>query len=88
VGEAFIEAKPAITGEDRALGLVDFSIFPHVDHPGFDQNTMACTEKWASEIGGPTDAHPGDRRRGRGDLRGQLAPLCRLRQHLTLLWIF
>lgn len=52
VGEAFIEMKPPISGEDRALGIVDFSIFPHLDHPGFDENTMACAEKWATEIGG------------------------------------
>ena len=56
VGEAFIEMKPPITGEDRALGLVDFSIFPHLDHPGFDENTMACAEQWAAEIGGPAYA--------------------------------
>lgn len=53
VGEAFIEMKPPITGEDRALGVVDFSIFPHLDHPGFDENTMACAEQWAEEMGGP-----------------------------------
>jgi dipeptidase E len=52
VGNAFIEMKPPITGEDRALGLVDFSIFPHLDHPGFDENTMACAERWAADIGG------------------------------------
>jgi dipeptidase E len=56
VGEAFIEMKPPITGEDRALGVVDFSIFPHLDHPGFDENTMACAEQWAAEIAGPAYA--------------------------------
>lgn len=56
VGNAFIEMKPPITGEDRALGLVDFSIFPHLDYPGFDENTMACAETWAAEIGGPAYA--------------------------------
>lgn len=56
VGDAFIETKPPITGEDRALGVVDFSIFPHLDHPGFDENTMACAEKWAAAIGGPSYA--------------------------------
>lgn len=56
VGHAFIEMKPPMTGEDRALGLVDFSVFPHLDHPGFDDNTMACAERWAAEIGGPAYA--------------------------------
>lgn len=45
-----------MTGEDRALGLVDFSIFPHLDYPGFDENTMACAERWAATIGVPAYA--------------------------------
>jgi len=32
VGEEFVESKPSITGDDITLGVVDFSIFPHVDH--------------------------------------------------------
>lgn len=56
VGQAFIESRPPKTGEDRALGLVDFGIFPHLDHPGFDGNTMACAERWAIDIGGPAYA--------------------------------
>ncbi len=52
VGEEFIETKPPITGNDQALGVVDFSIFPHLDYPGFTENTMACAEKWAARIGG------------------------------------
>jgi dipeptidase E len=56
VGDAFIEMKPPITGDDRALGLVGFSIFPHLDHPGFDENTMACAERWAAEIAAPAYA--------------------------------
>ena len=43
-------------GDDRALGLVDFSIFPHLDHPGFTSNTMAQAELWAADIGGPAYA--------------------------------
>ena len=56
VGEAFLEARPSITGSDETLGLVPFSIFPHLDHPGFDENTMACAERWAARIGGPAYA--------------------------------
>lgn len=56
VGDAFVETRPPITGDDRALGVVDFSIFPHLDHPGFDENTMACAERWAAGIGGPAYA--------------------------------
>jgi dipeptidase E len=42
--------------DDRALGLVDFSIFPHVDHEGFLENTMANAEKWAAGRPAPTYA--------------------------------
>jgi dipeptidase E len=55
VGEAFV-AKPSITGDDRTLGVVEFSIFPHLDYPGFEENTMAKAEKWAAGIGGPAYA--------------------------------
>ena len=51
VGEAFIETQPPITGDDRALGIVYFSIFPHLDHPDLPENTMAAAEKWAATLG-------------------------------------
>ena len=51
VGEAFVEAKPSITGDDLALGVVDFSIFPHLDYPNFPDNTMACAQRWAADLG-------------------------------------
>ncbi|MEW1860357.1 hypothetical protein AB0399_08250 [Streptomyces sp. NPDC088194] len=44
------------TGDDRTLGLVDFSIFPHLDRPDMPENTMAAAESWAAEIGGPAYA--------------------------------
>jgi dipeptidase E len=56
VGEAFVESKPSITGDDVTLGLVDFSIFPHLDHPMLPENTMAHAERWAKDIGGPAYA--------------------------------
>jgi dipeptidase E len=56
VGEDFVESKPPITGDDKTLGVVDFSIFPHVDHPALPENTMAAAEKWAAGIGGPAYA--------------------------------
>ena len=52
VGKAFLESKPSITGDDITLGLVDFSIFPHLDHPALPENTLAEAEKWARNIGG------------------------------------
>jgi dipeptidase E len=56
VGEEFIETRPPITGDDRTLGLVDFSIFPHLDHPDLPENTMAHAERWARGIAGPAYA--------------------------------
>ena len=47
VGERFVGWKPA-AGDDSALGLVGFSIFPHLDNPMCPENTMADAEKWAT----------------------------------------
>ena len=56
VGEDFIETKPPITGEDIALGVVPFAIFPHLDYPTLPENSMACAQKWAARIGCPSYA--------------------------------
>jgi dipeptidase E len=37
-------------GDDRALGIVDFSIFPHVDHELLPENTMAAAQGWAAGL--------------------------------------
>jgi dipeptidase E len=55
VGEDFVGWKPP-TGGDGALGVVDFSIFPHVDHPQLPDNTMAGAERWAAGLSGPAYA--------------------------------
>jgi dipeptidase E len=55
IGEDFMGWKPP-TGGDRTLGLVDFSLFPHVDHEDLPENTMANAERWAAGIGGPAYA--------------------------------
>jgi dipeptidase E len=55
IGEDFVGWKPP-TGGDRALGVVDFSIFPHVDHPALPDNTMAAAEGWAAGLSGPAYA--------------------------------
>ena len=49
VGEDFVGWKPP-TGSDRALGLVDFSLFPHLDHEKMPDNSMANAEKWAASV--------------------------------------
>jgi dipeptidase E len=40
----------------RALGLVDFTLYPHLDHPEMPDTALANIEKWASEIPVPTYA--------------------------------
>lgn len=51
IGEDFVRWKPP-TGGDETLGLVDFSIFPHLDHELLPENTMAHAERWAAGIPG------------------------------------
>lgn len=39
IGDLFVEWSSP-TGGDETLGLVDFSIFPHLDYPGWPDNTL------------------------------------------------
>jgi dipeptidase E len=55
VGAEFIGWKPP-GGGDEALGLVDFSIFPHLDHADMPDNSMAAAEQWAASLPGPAYA--------------------------------
>ena len=43
-----------IAGDDRTLGVVDFSIFPHLG--AFPGNALADAERWAADIGVPAYA--------------------------------
>jgi dipeptidase E len=49
VGQEFVNWKPP-TGGDEALGMVDFAIFPHLDHPDHPDLSMACAERWAAGL--------------------------------------
>ena len=49
IGEEFVGWKPP-TGGDSTLGIVDFSIFPHLDHEALPENTLAHAEKWAAGL--------------------------------------
>jgi dipeptidase E len=55
IGADFAHWQPP-GGGDRTLGVVDFSIFPHVDHPMMPGNTLAEAKRWAAGIGGPAYA--------------------------------
>jgi dipeptidase E len=49
IGTDFMNWTPP-TGGDETLGVVDFSIFPHLDHEAMPSNSMAEAEKWAATI--------------------------------------
>lgn len=51
IGEWFVEWASA--PDDRTLGLVDFSIFPHLDHEAMPQNTLPAAERWAAGLDVP-----------------------------------
>ncbi len=55
IGEFFVEWTPP-TGGDETLGLVDFSIYPHLEHPMLPHNTVANAEKWAAGVSVPAYA--------------------------------
>lgn len=38
--------------DDSGLGLVDFSIFPHLDYPGWAENTLARAHEWSEGMPG------------------------------------
>jgi len=49
IGEDFVHWRPP-GGGDETLGVVDFAIFPHLDHPMLPENTMADAERWAAAM--------------------------------------
>ncbi|MBM6996009.1 Type 1 glutamine amidotransferase-like domain-containing protein [Paenibacillus sp. DXFW5] len=55
IGEYFVGWIPPGGGDDT-LRLVDFSIFPHLDHEMLPDNTMAAAERWAAGMKGPAYA--------------------------------
>lgn len=46
IGEDFVRWKPP-GGGDETLGMVDFAMFPHLDHEMLPDNSMADAERWA-----------------------------------------
>jgi dipeptidase E len=55
IGEDFVGWKsPA--GSDSTLGVVDFSIFPHLGHPDLPENTLENAARWAAGLGHPAYA--------------------------------
>ena len=55
IGEDFVRWRPP-TGGDETLGLVEFAMFPHLDHEDLPDNSMADAEKWAAGMPVPAYA--------------------------------
>jgi dipeptidase E len=55
IGDDFKVWEPP-GGGDKALGVVDFAIFPHLDHPDLPENTMADAERWFEGLDVPAYA--------------------------------
>jgi dipeptidase E len=49
IGERFVRWRPP-SGSDETLGLVDFAMFPHLDHVMLPRNTMVHAEDWAAKM--------------------------------------
>ena len=56
IGADFMGWQHPDGSDDTALGIVDFSLFPHLDHELLPENTMADAERWAREIAAPAYA--------------------------------
>src|SRR3954447_3489053 len=52
VGEDFIQWRPP-SGDDRTLGVVVFSMCPHLAEDGMPGNSMAEAEQWPAGISSP-----------------------------------
>ena len=54
-GTTYDDSEP-LTGSDKALGLVDFSLFPHLERDDMPDTSLANIEKWAAGISVPAYA--------------------------------
>ena len=51
LGDDVVYASSPTTGNDaRALGLVAFAMFPHLDHPAMPDQSLAAAERWAATL--------------------------------------
>jgi dipeptidase E len=54
-GAGYDDSEP-LTGSDEALGLVDFSVFPHLEREDMPDTTLAHIERWAAGLSVPAYA--------------------------------
>jgi dipeptidase E len=55
IGREFVGWTPP-TGGDETLGMVDFAMFPHLDHKDLPDNSTANAEEWAAGLSVPAYA--------------------------------
>ncbi|MBS44683.1 MAG: peptidase S51 [Nocardioides sp.] len=61
IGDDFVGWCPPGTDADtpdidRTLGIVDFSLFPHLGNPMLPDNNLATAQQWAAGLGNPSYA--------------------------------
>lgn len=56
IGDWDVEWTPPTGRDDMMLGLVGFSIFPHLGHPMLPKNTLATAERWSADLSNPAYA--------------------------------
>ncbi len=54
IGSEFVDWSEA--AGDEGLGVVDFSIFPHLDYPGWVDNSTEAARRWGTNMPGPAYA--------------------------------
>lgn len=55
IGPSFV-SWPEPEADDTTLGIVDFAIFPHLEHPDLPLNTRDNAQRWAAHLGLPAYA--------------------------------
>jgi dipeptidase E len=54
-GTTYDDSEP-VTGSDQALGLVDFSLYPHLEREDMPDTSLANIETWAAGLSVPAYA--------------------------------
>jgi dipeptidase E len=82
IGEQYDGIDPP-TGSDMALGLVDCTLYPHLDHLSLPEASLANLEQWAARVDVTAylfddQTAPSDQWRSLRGLRGPLETVCAL----------
>ena len=56
IGTEFVNWRRSADQSDETLGFVNFSIFPHLDHPKLPGNHLQAAKDWATALNNPAYA--------------------------------